>query len=77
MYLHIGDNVTAQTREIIGVFDIETSTVGKDTNEFLRCMQESGRIYDDVDDIPKSFVVTRDLVYITQVASETLRRRFV
>ena len=35
MYLHLGDEVMAKNRQIIGVFDLDTSTVTKATRDFL------------------------------------------
>jgi hypothetical protein len=58
MYLHIGDNVAVPAREVIGVFDLETSTVTRDTRDFLDSAQRNGGVRDICDDIPKAFVVT-------------------
>ena len=79
MYLHLGDNVAVPDKYVIGVFDLETSTVAKDTRQFLSKAQQNGEVHDVCDDIPKAFVLVREgkseRVFITQVAAETLRRR--
>ena len=79
MYLHLGDNVAIPDKYVIGVFDLETSTIAKDTRQFLHKAQSENQIYDICDDIPKAFVLAREYnnnrIYITQVASETLRKR--
>ena len=59
MYLHIGDNVAIPGRTVIGVFDLETTTVARDTRGFLEAAQRSGAVRDVCDDIPKAFVLTR------------------
>ena len=79
MYLHLGDNVAVPSRSVIGVFDLETSTVAKDTRLFLDNAQRNGRVMDVCDDIPKAFVVGREnnktRIYITQLSSSTLKKR--
>jgi len=75
MYLHLGDNVAVPGKYVIGVFDLETSTVAKDTRGFLRYTQEKNQVHDLCDDIPKAFVLTAESIYITQIATDTLRKR--
>ena len=90
MYLHIGDNVAIPAQTVIGVFDLETSTVTKDTREFLDTAQRNGGVRDVCDDIPKAFVLVKtpaaaaapslrkrekDTIYITQLSSATLKKR--
>ena len=90
MYLHLGDNVAVPARYVIGVFDLETSKVAKDTCDFLEKAQKSNHVCDICDDIPKAFVVVEKTprclrtpppfkrgqsVYITQIATGTLRKR--
>ena len=67
-YLHLGSDVTVHTDNIIGIFDIERTTVkssfksssrgGQSVNDFLRVSQKSGKIYYVSLDLPKSFIVT-------------------
>ena len=35
MYLHIGKGKTLNEKDIIGIFDLDTATVSKETREFL------------------------------------------
>ena len=35
MYLHIGNGVSVKEKDIIGIFDLDTSTVSKTTKKFL------------------------------------------
>ena len=74
-YIHLGNDVTVHSGDIIGIFDIERVTVNKDVNEFLKRAQKSGKIYYVSLDLPKSFVVSGDRVYITNVSAGTLKRR--
>ncbi|MCI6175479.1 DUF370 domain-containing protein [bacterium] len=82
MYLHVGQDFLINTRDIIGVFDLDTATDAgqkpKITDEFLRHAQREGAVVDVSGDMPKSFVVTdfpEPTVYITQVSTATIRSR--
>ena len=79
MYLHIGNDYSVDTREIIGIFDIENTTVEKCTKILLdRAEKEKHCIYTTYD-MPKSFIITvkkgRERVYISQLAASTLKKR--
>ncbi len=79
MYIHLGNNVMLPTDEIIGIFDLENSTVSKRTRDFLAKAEKEGRVITVSYDLPRSFVVSEkngDIkVYISQISSQTLRRR--
>ncbi len=76
MYLHLGSDISVQTSEIIGIFDIEKVTVDKYMNEYLSYCQKNGKIYYVSLDMPKSIIVCSDVVYISNVSCMTLRKRF-
>lgn len=80
MYLHIGNEIIVSDRNIIGIFDIENTSVSKFTRDFLRKKQEEGRVVNVTNEIPKSFVVCqgkngRETVYLSQLAASTLKKR--
>lgn len=82
MYLHIGQNTMVRFDDIIGIFDIDTTSVSAVTKEFLKSAQDSGEIVNVSDDLPKSFLVsspkdgyTGRQVYISQISSATLLKR--
>lgn len=82
MYLHIGNDKVVRLQDIIGVFDIETSSVSKITRDFLNKAQIKGNIFNVTNELPKSFIVCskskekRDyIVYISQISSITLLKR--
>ena len=58
MFLHIGGDVVVPMKNVIAILDIETTTLSKDTKEFLKIAEEEGFIEAISDDIPKSFVIT-------------------
>ena len=78
MYLHLGNDVVINSKSIVGIFDMDTSTIGKDTRRFLELAEKEGRVINVSMELPKSFVVCqedRQIVYISQISSATLLRR--
>ncbi len=79
MYLHIGSNTVIRTRDIIGIFDLDNSTLSYKTRDFLAKAQKEGRIINTSADLPKSFIVCREKdqekIYICQLSPLTLIKR--
>lgn len=80
MYLHLGMDKVITFDEIIGIFDLDTTTVSKSTRNFLAKAEKSGIVENICYDLPKSFIVCRtkdgkDKVYISQISSQTLLKR--
>lgn len=80
VYLHVGSEVIVGEQNIIGVFDIENTSVSRFTRDFLRKKQGENRVVNVTAEIPKSFVVAvdamgRETVYLSQLAASTLRKR--
>ena len=61
--------------DLIGVFDIERTTVNPAVNKFLAAAQKSGGGYYCSFDMPKSFVLTENTVFVTNVATGTIKKR--
>ena len=66
--------------EIIGIFDLDTTTVSKSTRNYLAMAEKAGIVENICYDLPKSFIVCRnkkgeDKVYISQISSSTLLKR--
>ncbi|MDE6579454.1 MAG: DUF370 domain-containing protein [Ruminiclostridium sp.] len=76
MYISLGNDVSVLQSDIIGVFDIEKTSVVKSVNDLLGYCQKNNRIYYVSLEMPKSFVVCSDCVYITNVSANTIRKRF-
>lgn len=80
MYLYIGGDKVVDRRDIVGVFDIENSTVSGITREYLINMEKEGRVISVKEDMPKSFIVTAGKggvhVYISSLSPMTLKKRF-
>ncbi len=79
MYLHLGQETVVRTDDIIGIFDLENTSISKITKEFLAKAEQAGRVVNVSYELPKSFVICtckrKTAVYITQISSATLRKR--
>jgi ribosomal protein S8 len=79
MFLHIGGDVVLPLRNIIAIMDIESTTVSKDTKEFLKIAEEEGFIESISHDLPKSFIITeidkKSRIYLSPISSVTLQKR--
>ena len=75
MYLHLGGEVAVKSSDVIGIFDIERCSVSKITVDFLNNSQKKKQIVYISNDMPKSFIVTEKLTYISNVSNQTICRR--
>ena len=79
MYLHLGNDVVVDMSTVIGIFDMDNTTVSYQTRNFLAKAQKDGIVIDVAEDLPKSFIVTesggKTCVYISSLASRTLYGR--
>lgn len=76
MYVHIGGDYTISDRYILGIFDLDQTTAGAaDTIHYLNEAERAGRIEIVSPDLPRSFIVTLDRVYVSPVSAATLRKR--
>ena len=76
MYLHLGQNTVITTREIVGFFDMDNTTVSKTTRDFLSQAEKSGRVKYVSYDLPKSFILCDSgKVYVSQLSPATLLLR--
>ncbi len=75
MYIHLGNKINIREKDIIGIFDMDNTTVSKITQRFLNKAQSDGRLITCVDEIPKSIIVTKDKIYMSQLAPKSLYGR--
>lgn len=81
MFLHLGQDTVITTDEILGIFDIDTTTVSKATRTYLAMKEKEKRVINVSYELPKSFIVTLDkksnekTVYISPISSVTLLKR--
>ncbi|MBE6689987.1 MAG: DUF370 domain-containing protein [Ruminococcaceae bacterium] len=57
MYLHIGNNKNIREKTIIGIFDIESSTISNVTRKYLSAAEKKGEVESSTEELPKSFVL--------------------
>ncbi|MBQ8742130.1 MAG: DUF370 domain-containing protein [Clostridia bacterium] len=75
LFLSVSQSSSLSCDSVIGIFDMDTSTVSPDTRAFLRSSQSESKLFSDVTDIPKSFVVSDKGVTLSQLSSQTLASR--
>lgn len=83
MYLHLGQDVVVRSSDIIGIFDIENTSISKITKEYLGEQEKRHRVVNVSTELPKSFIVCSDTgneietltVYISQISCATLKKR--
>lgn len=79
IYLHIGNNYSVDTRDIVGIFDIENTTVEKCTKLLLERAEKEHKCIYTTYEMPKSFIIAMkngiEMVYISQLSASTLRKR--
>lgn len=82
-YVNAGQNTVVVSGEIIGIFDIDTATVMKDTRNFLKRTEGERKMinaFDPIFDIPVSFILTSDAeknekIIFSSVSAQTLANR--
>lgn len=75
MYLYLGGESAVKTEKIIGIFDMDTSTVNKATRDYLSKAEKEKRIVYVNYELPKSFVVCEDKIYVCPFNTATLLKR--
>ena len=84
MYLHIGKDSVVRSDDILGIFDIERSSISAITKEYLAGAQHLGVVINVTDELPKSFIICipkgtklqiDSKVYISQISTTTLFKR--
>ena len=79
MYLNIGGDVILDARDVIGVFDLDNTTVFKVNRNYLSNVEKRGKIVNVNEKLPKSFVLCtedgEENVYISPLLTSTLFKR--
>lgn len=78
-YLHLGKDTSIEINNIVGIFDMDTSTISKYTREFLRVCEKENRIVNVSFELPKSYILYdfsgEYSVYLSPLNSATLLKR--
>ena len=82
MYLHIGNAQVVRNDDIVGIFDLDSSTVSKKTRDYLTNSEKKGEVISNCSDLPKSFILVEDYeresgqkIYLSHLSSATLLKR--
>lgn len=79
MFLHLGESIVVPIKDIIGIFDIESTMYSPDTSQFLRLAEEDGFVQRITNDKPKSFIIAevnkKSKIYLSPISSSTLCKR--
>lgn len=79
MYIHLGQETVIKSKDVIGIFDLDSTTVSKHTRKFLSLSEKRKEAVTVSYELPKSFVLckekTKTTVYISQLSSLTLLKR--
>ncbi len=80
MYIHIGQDTVIVDKEIIGIFDMDNTTVMKKTLDYLNIAEKEKCVVNVAPfELPKSFIVCQTpkgrKIYISPVSVGTVLRR--
>ena len=78
MYLSIGNDFAVRDKHIIGIFDMDNTTVTARGREFLEKAEKEGQIV-PFDDLPKTYILAMEYgipkIYQTNLTAQTLEKR--
>ena len=79
LWLHIGGGFSVRMSEVVGIFDMDNTTVEKCTRILLERAEKEKRIITATHELPKSFVITvkngSEKVFLSQLSAATLMKR--
>ena len=80
MYLNIGQDTVITDKNILGIFDLDNTTVSKSTREYINTASKNGEcITVSIEELPKSFIVTtknnEKKIYISPLNTSTIFKR--
>lgn len=80
MYLNIGQDTVIRDKNILGIFDLDNTTVSKSTREYINTASKNGEcITVSIEELPKSFIVVEENdkkeIYISPLNTSTIFKR--
>ena len=78
MYIHLGRDYVLNDRDIIGIFNLETTTISPRAREFLNYAQKNGAVVSLSEELPQCYVLADapvDTVYLSELSSAAMKRR--
>ena len=78
MYISIGNDFAVRESTIIGIFDLDNTTINARGREFLERAEKEGQVV-PWDDLPRSFILTSEYgmtkIYQTNLSTQTLAKK--
>ncbi len=80
MYLNIGTEILIKDNDILGIFDLDNTTVSKATREYINTAAKNGECTTiSFEELPKSFIVTtrndKKEIFISPLNTSTIFKR--
>ena len=76
MFIQIAKKKILRYKDIIGVFDLDTSTVSGITRNFLSRAEKNGKIDSlGISTLPKSFVLTDGRIYFSSSMAGSIKTK--
>ena len=83
MYLHIGNGITVRKKNVIGIFDLDSSTVSSVTKRYINKNEKEGNILYGDSDLPRTFVLHEETaggvkkykIKLSRISSQGLKIR--
>ena len=80
MYINIGTELLIKDNDILGIFDLDNTTVSKSTREYINTASKNGEcITVSIEELPKSFIVVAENnkkeIYISPLNTSTIFKR--
>ena len=80
MYLHIGNGINIRKKDIIGIFDLDSSTVSSITKKYISKNEKEGNVRYEDTDLPRTFVLFENKngehkIELSRISSQGLKIR--
>ena len=78
MYIHLGRDYVLNDRDVIGIFNLETTTTSPRGREFLNYAQKNGAVVSLSEELPQCYVLADapvDTVYLSELSSTAMKKR--
>ena len=80
MFLHLGNDVVVPYRDVVAIYDMDTTTISKISREFLAAAEIGGLVENVSEELPKSYILCekdkKKRIYVSPISSVTLHKRF-
>ena len=78
MYIHLGRDYVLNDRDVIGIFNLETTTISPRGREILNYAQQNGAEVSLSEELPQCYVLADapvDTVYLSELSSTAMKKR--